>query len=212
MDAQAILSTVRSGDIPHDWNVWPLRVERVRRGLFGWLAMGAFGFLLLIPAIIVTVPANFRGSVFGTIVTLLLLAMLAAIAFGGVGVAIYDIWRIQHADEFYIIMTPDAFLKVTPSEMVLVPMDNVQYVTLRGVRTNQQQSSSDLRTLGSGGGIRIAPYIRPRQPRTSPTLAFVDSRDERTVMVATDDSFESLYVLEQLLNDHVANKLRTRMA
>jgi hypothetical protein len=212
MDAQAILSTVRSGEVPADWNVWPLRVDRVRRGMFGWLAMGVFGFLLLIPVVIITVPANFKGSAFGAFATLFILAMLAAIAFGGVGIAVYDVWRILHAGEFYIIMTPDDFLKVTPREIVHVPMECVQYVTLSGVRTNQQQSSRDLRTLGAGGGIRVSPYIRQRQPRTSPTLAFVDSRDDRTIIVATDDSFESLYVLDQLLSDLVANKQRTRLA
>lgn len=212
MDAQAILSTVRSGDVPADWNVWPLRVDRVRRGMYGWLGMAAFGFLLLIPATIITVPANFKGNVVGEFLTLLMLVILAALAFGSIEIAVYDVWRLQHADEFYIIMTPDDFLKSTPHAIVHVPMENVQHVTLRGVRTNAQQSGQELRTLGAGGGIRVSPFIRQRQPKTAPTLAFVDGRDERTVLIATDDSFESLYVLEQMLNDYVANKQRTRMA
>ena len=212
MDAQAILSTVRSGDVPADWNVWPLRVDRVRRGMYGWLGRAAFGFLLLIPATIITVPANFKGNVVGEFLTLLMLVILAALAFGVLESPSTMSGVFSMPSEYYIIMTPDDFLKSTPHAIVHVPMENVQLVTLRGVRTNAQQSGQELRTLGAGGGIRISPFIRQRQPKTAPTLAFVDGRDERTVLIATDDSFESLYVLEQMLNDYVANKQRTRMA
>lgn len=219
MDAQMIIATVRSGSVPHDWNVWPLNVQHVRRGLFGWIGITAVGFLLLISAAMATIPGNFEHGAGGVFFTTLILGILAGLAFGGLGIALFDVWRLVHADEFYIIMTPDDFVLAEPRRTVHVPMENVSYITLRGWQTQQQQAAEELRGMGSASGrtpiasaVRITPFVRPRRPRTSSSLAFVDSRDNSTVVVATDASFEDLFVLEQVLNDHASAKQRSRMA
>ena len=219
MDAQAIVATVRSGNVPHDWNVWPLNVRRVRRGLLGWIGIAALGFVLLIPVALTTIPGNLEHGAGGAIFTVLLVGILAILAFGGLGIAVYDVWRLAHADEFYIIMTPDDFVKAEPHRVVHVPMEYVQDITLRGWKTNQQRSSEDLRTLGGGSGqvgpvgsMRVAPFVRPRQPRQASSLAFVDTRDHSVVTVATDDSFEDLFVLEQILSDRASAKQRSLRA
>jgi hypothetical protein len=218
MDAQQIMSTVRSGQVPVGWNIWPLNVERVRKGLLSWFGIALLGFVLFIPAALATIPANFEHGAGGAFVTLLLLAVLATLAFGGLSIVLYDIWRLRHADEFYIVMTPDDFVETAPRRTVHVPMEYVKYVTLRGARASQQEAVQDVASVrgragsGSVGTISITPYMRPRQPRTSPSLAFVDARDDSVVKVASDDSFENLFVLEQVLSDLSSRKQRSRPA
>ena len=63
MDAQAILERARSNNVPDTWNVWPLRVERVRRSALGWAACALVGLILLVPIIIATIPYDFTHGV-----------------------------------------------------------------------------------------------------------------------------------------------------
>jgi hypothetical protein len=216
MDAQQIISTVRSGQVPSTWNVWPLNVTRVRHGLLGWAGTALIGFVLLVPAALATIPSNFESGTGRAVFTVLLLGLLGMLAFGGLGILLFDIWRLLHADDYYIVMTPDDFVKITPRKIVHVPMENVRHVTLRGRRGAQQQAAEDVATLGGSsrgpapsGSIAISPFFRSRQPRTSPSLAFMDSRDDSVVAVARDDSFEDLGVMEQILSDHAARKQRS---
>jgi hypothetical protein len=216
MDAQTILSTARSGSVPSDWNVWPLRVDVVRRGLLGWVGAGLVGLVLFAGAAKATIPSNFEQGGFAIVVTLLLLGMLAVVGFGGFGVVIYDLWRLAHADEYLLVITPDDFVRATPGHIVHVPIENISFITLRGVRPPRFSGPSDAPSGAAGqrlpSSIRISPLAPVRQPRSSPSLAFVDTRDDAEVVVATDDSFESMYVLEQVLSDRVAAKERRRLA
>jgi hypothetical protein len=51
--------------------------------------------------------------------------------------------------------------------------------------------------FGAGLG---APGTSRREFRRPPSLAFQDKRTKRAVMVATDDSFDQLAVLEEILS------------
>ena len=93
MEPEMVLSTARSGSLPSGWNVWPMRRDRVKRSIWGWAATTVVAFAMLIPVIIVTVPHNFENGDFGFFATGLLLAILAAVAIGGLCITLYDIWR-----------------------------------------------------------------------------------------------------------------------
>ncbi|MBF6590844.1 MAG: hypothetical protein IVW57_09995 [Ktedonobacterales bacterium] len=215
MEAQTILDTVRSGNVPSEWNVWSLRRDRVRRGMLGWIATAVLGFALFIPATLSTVPANFTRGSGAVVFTLLLLGILGLMAFGGLAFTLGDAWRLRHADQYLLVMTPDDFVLSTPRRLIHVPMAQIGFVTLRGVKSPQQRFAEEREDVYSSGR-RITRSVGAvsfnRQPRTAPSLAFMDLRDHSEVVVATDDSFEDLTVLEQVLSGHVFASERRRPA
>jgi hypothetical protein len=214
MDPQTIIETARSGNVPYQWNVWPLRRDRVRRSLLGWAALSLVGFALLIPAAISTIPSNFETSAFRADVTLLVLLIFAALAVGGLVFAVLDGLRLARADQYLLIMTPDDFVKVTPRGVIHVPMEHIAHVTLRGVKTPQERFAEE--RGGSNLVDRLSRMVGPgsarREPRSAPSLAFIDTRTNSEVVVATDNSFEDLIVLEQILSGHVFAKERRHLA
>ena len=212
MEVEAVLATARSGQIPQYWTVWTLRRDIVSRSALRWAAVSVFGFILFIPALFVTVPGNFTGSGIKLFFTSVLLLALGATAVGSLCIALYDVWRVLHADDFLIVMTPDDYVKSEPNRITHVPMEHVAYVTMRGVK-NPMEEQAQL----------ADPYLQPdryrfmrgvvmvrREPAHSPSLAFLDTRTDREVVVATDDSFEALPALEYVLQNHVYNKQRSR--
>jgi hypothetical protein len=214
MDAEAVLATARSGSVPSDWNVWPLRQDRVRRAILGWGAVALVGFALFIPALLQTIPGNFAHGGVAVVCTGLFLLALAAVAFGGLGVALYDVWRLAHVDEFLLVMTPDDFVKAEPGKVIHVPMDKIAYITLRGVKPPESAQQATARTFNTfsqypgGFGRLVGSTSLRRKPAQAPSLAFVDTRDDREVVVATDDSFDALIALDEVLHMHVEAKER----
>lgn len=200
---QQILTTARATPLPQGWYVWHLRRDRVMRAALGWFSICLFGFVLLIPAVYATVPSSFKSSAVLAVVTILLLGMLGAVAFGGLGLGIADILRYVQADGYLLVMTPDDFLKVTPRRTIHVPMTAVSFVTLKGVRERREPTQPVQPPVG--GAMSLAPLFgpgaaSPRSRRGPPSLAFLDMRTRHEVVVATDDSFEALPVLEDILS------------
>lgn len=214
MDAQAVLARARSGDVPASWTVWPLRRDRVLRAALGWLLIGIVGAFLLIVVAIQTIPSNFTRGSGSFIVTGVLLIALGLMAFGGLGILIYDLWRLLHADEYLIVMTPDDYVKEQPGKVTHVPMEYVSYVTLRGVKIPEErvQTTSEIISSMQKGG-RLYRFMGDinyrRQPRQAPSLAFLDARDNSEVVVATDNAFDELLALEQILTLHARDKNRS---
>ena len=215
MDAEAMLATARSDQVPSAWNVWPLNRDRVKRSVLGWAAVGLFGLILLVGAVAATVPVNFERGTLAVIVTSLLLLILATMAFGGLGIAVYDLWRLLHADEFWLVITPDDYLMAQPGKLTHVPMESIGYITLRGVKSPQmremernRQNMEHSNTITRMSNI----FIPRRQPASAPSLAFVDLRNEGQVVVGTDNSFDDLYVIEDVLQFMVEAKHRSRPA
>lgn len=206
MDAQQILSTARSGDFPSSWFVWGLRSDRILRGIAGWASAGVVFLVVFIFAFLNTVPGNFQRGAFAFIATGLLLIVLATVAFGSLGIAAFDAWRIAHADEYLLVITPDDYVKAEPRRLTHVPMSQVRYVTLKGVKVQRDLGASvpDPRThpagFRSGQGL-FNPMLtgQRRQPAHAPSVAFQDARTETTVTVATDESFEALPALAEVL-------------
>jgi hypothetical protein len=221
MDAEAVLATARSGQIPQYWMVWPLRRDLVLRSALKWAGLSLFGFILFIPALFATVPDNFTGSGLKLFFTSVLLLALGATALGSLGIALYDAWRVLRADEFLIVMTPDDYVKAEPGRITHVPMEHVSYVTMRGVKHPMEQArQAGSYAVGSYGADPYSQIDRyrfmrglatfRREPTQSPSLAFLDTRSDREVVVATDDSFEALAALEYVLQNHAYNKQRSR--
>lgn len=224
MEPEMVLSTARSGKLPNGWNVWPMRRDRVRRSIFGWAATTLVAFIILIPVVIVTVPTNFEHGDLGFFTSGLLLAILAIVAFGGLCICLYDVWRLRHADEYLLVMTPDDLVKAEPKKTIHVPMSSIGYVTLRGVKQRQyrpdtsvsldemaRQESSAMRSIASGAMLNrmVGNANFRRRPPEAPSLAFVDLRDDSEVVLATDDTFDELIALNDLLCSHVEKAERT---
>jgi hypothetical protein len=200
---QRILTTARSGTVPQGWFVWPLRRDRVLRAAVGWLLIALFGLVLLVPALVATVPDNFRSSAGLAVFTIVLLGVLGAIALGGLWLCVGDFLRYLRADDYLLVMTPDDFLKVTPWRVIHVPMTSVAFVTLKGVRARAAptQGAQPTATSGMNWGSVVGGGISYRRTgRSAPSLAFVDLRTNRQVVVATDDTFDELPVLEEILD------------
>lgn len=211
MDAQAVLATARSGNVPSSWFVWPLRRDYVLRSAAGWAGAALFGFVLFIPACIATLPTLPQRHAAGFIFTSVILLLLGALAFGGAGIAIYDLYRLRHADDYLLVLTPDDFIKAEPGKITHVPLEHVGDITMRGVKTpeDDRESSTQLIRSGALGNMFGSARIK-REPHSAPSLAFRDLRTDKAVVVSTDQSFDSLIALEQILSDTVRAKQRQR--
>ena len=217
MDAQAILEKARSNNVPDSWNVWPLRVERVRKSALGWSACALVGFILLIPVVIATVPYNFTHGTALAVFAAILLTLLGAVAFGSLVIAIYDIWRLTHAGEYLLVITPDDYLRVGPSnKQTHVPVDDIAYVTMRGVKVNAPYDAMREADFSNQNPMkrlaRVAGnFYTPREPKRAPVLAFMDTRTNTEVVVATDNSFDDIATLEQVISYLVDAKRRSKV-
>lgn len=214
MDADAVLARAHSGDVPASWTVWPLRRDRVLRSALGWLAIGVVGAVFFAVAAVQTIPGNFTRGGGSFILTGVLLIALGLMAFGGLGIMIYDFWRLLRADEFMIVMTPDDYVKAQPHKVTRVPMEDVAYVTLRGVKIPEervQTTSEIINSMQKGGRFYrfMGDVTYRRQPKQAPSLAFLDTRTNREVVVATDNTFDELLALEQILSMHAREKNRS---
>ena len=212
MDAQAVLTTVRSGDVPSSWFVWPLRRDYVLRSAVLWSGAALLGLVLFIPASIATLPSFPQRHTGGIIFTSVILLLLGALAIGGAGLSIYDFYRLKNAHDYWLVLTPDEFVKAEPRKVVHVPLEYVGDIIMRGVKLPEDERESANALMRSGalghlfGGVRLR-----REPKTPPSLSFIDRRTDKSVVVSTDESFESLFTLEQILSDTVHAKQRRRI-
>jgi hypothetical protein len=208
-EARQIIQTATSQPVPSGWHVWPLRRDRVGRSTLGWAAASLFGFALLIPAAIDTVPGNFRAGVGLAVFTAFILAILSVLAFGSLSLLWTDLSRYMQADRYLLVMTPTDYLLVEPRRVVHVPMDAVARVTLKGVNLSglppDEQARLGLPAASGREGIsqwnRWSPGMRVRrEPKRAPSLAFYDIRTQREVVVSTDDSYDAMSTLERVLS------------
>lgn len=214
-EAQRIVDMARSPQRPQEWFVWPLRRQVVARALAGWAATGIIGLLLFIPVLLVTVPSNFEHGSGLAVFTVVLLVVLALVAFGGVGLCIADALRLARAERYLLIMTPDDYVKLSPGRVTHVPMASVAYVTLKGVKPppnpdTERAVSQTLLMMRRYGTVMGIPGTYRREFSRPPSLAFLDQRTRREVIVATDDSFDQLPVLEEILNLYAGGRTRAR--
>lgn len=206
MDAADVLERARSGHAPTTWNVWPLRRARVRRAALGWVTTGVIGLGLLALMISIMYPDNFANSDFKAFFSTLMLMLVAVVGFGGLGIAIYDFWRLAHAGEYLLVITPEDYVKQEPRHTTHVPLEAIDNVTVRGAKPDEREQvireGDNYQSLRATNALaRIARgFSTPRQPKQAPSLAFVDLRTNKPVVVATDDSFDDIATIERVLS------------
>lgn len=216
MDANAVLAQARSDRPPSEWNIWPLRRDYVRISAIKWGALAVIGFAIFIPAALAMIPSDFVGVSDGVrILALVTLLLLSTLAFGAAGVVGYDIWRLTHANDFMLVITPELFIKAQPGRVIETPLEHVQHVTLNGVAMPEEGNSTAVMPLSQMfvGGRLIAlanragiPGVTRRRVRGAPSLAYRDGRDNRVVVVCTDDAFDHMGAIYQLLRDRAATR------
>lgn len=218
MDAQVILEKARSTNVPDSWNIWPLHVERVRRSAIGWAACALVGFVLLVPVVIATIPYDFTHGTGLSVFATLVLALVGVVAFGSLAIAIYDIWRLVHADDYLLVITPDDYLRVGPgNKQTHVPMEDIAYVTMRGVKVQVPYDAARQADFSNLSPIKrltrmAGNFYTPREPKRAPVLAFMDTRTNTEVVVATDNSFDDLATIEQVLTYLMDAKKRSNVS
>jgi len=161
------------------------------------------------------VPSNFQHGAWTAVFTITLLVILGLVAFGGAGLFFADVLRLMQSDKYLLVITPDDYVQATPRRIVHVPMASVAYVTLKGVKPPpspdaERAFAQAMLTMRRYGSVMGIPGTYRREFRRSPSLAFLDTRTEREVIVATDDSFDQLPVLEELLNLYAGGRARSR--
>jgi hypothetical protein len=206
MDVQEIIAKARAADVPNTWNVWPLRRGTVARDVATWALISGVGLLLFIPALRVMVPDNFERGATSAIVSLIILFVLGFMAFGALYLLIVDGRRLRLSGEYLLIMTPDDFVKVEPRRITRVPMDQIDSITLKGVRAPRDEAAeADPRPVTE----RVMGLFA-RKPKESPMLAFRDLRTNTDVIVSRDNAFDELPALAYMLEMHVDAKERSR--
>jgi len=213
MDVQEILARVQSDDVPGSWDVWRLRNDRVSQdiGLFVFGAiLGLFFFGL---AFFAMIPGNFQHGIGPAIPSFVLLVVLAVLGFGSLAIVIQDVLRLRRAKEYLLIMTPDDFVKVEPGRITQVPMDQIRNLTLKGVKVEKQQTETPqgqtTKQRTAAAQIGMMGWLMgavARQPKVSPSLAFLDSRTDTEVVVSNDNSFGDLTALQDALSFHMRTK------
>lgn len=217
MDAQTILETARSNSVPDTWNVWPLRVERVRRSALGWGLCALAGFIILVPVVISTIPYDFTHGTGLAIFAIVLLMLVGGVAIGALSIAVYDIWRLLHARDYLLVITPEDYLRVNPGgKQTHVPMENIAYVTMKGVKVNNPYEAARAADTSNMSAMKRISHVAgnfysPREPKRAPTLAFLDTRTNTEVVVATDDSFDDIATLEQVISYLVDARKRSKV-
>jgi hypothetical protein len=213
MDPETILGIARSGDAPGTWVVWSLRRNYIRNSILRWLAVSVVGFPLLILASISTLPGFLSLRGFSFVLIGILLLALGALAFGSLGIVIYDIWRLSHASSYWLVVTPDDYVKAGPGGKVThVPLEFVESITLKGVRVRMDTAETPFDGVSAGINpifrlpFRQATYRRQRA--TPSSLAFVDGRTNHQVVVATDAVFDDLVNIEYVLSMQADAKQR----
>ena len=218
MEAAEILERARSSgdETPPGWLILPLLKHKLTTGIFGWIIGAIVGIGLFAFIASVTIPYNFHQGFFtGCFATVLMLITL----FIGAGSAlsiITDIRRLRHIEQYMIVITPDDFVKQEGDKVVHVPLTYVRHVTARGApppdRTTPRNAMQDVPSAGEN----VAGFIfgraffpsgqkmRRKRMRTPTTLAFLDSRNDTEVVVATDSSYGDTFEIAAYLKQYAA--------
>jgi hypothetical protein len=224
MQAEEILTKARTGDeLSEGWIVFPLLRNKVILSMGGWIFgvfVGIFLFVLVVPIVI---PSNYQHGFAAALFTTLLLGIFLFIGLGSLWSLITDIWRLAHADRYMMVLTPDDFVKQEGNHIIHVPCVNIRHVTARGTpppdrtpptgNTVEQVSSVGENTASFFLGRRMVNTLgsrtggnSPRKGRRTPTsLAFVDTRTERQVIVTNDNSFGDTFHIAALLKEYAGS-------
>jgi hypothetical protein len=209
VDAEEILRAARQDELPAGWTVIPLNTTVVQRSILSWIGGTVVGFGLL--ALLLVALGGLHLSI-GTGIVALILVFLGI---GSLWLVIKYARLLADREHHLIVMTPDAYVQQRGAEIVAVPMNNVAHVTLRGVfggdaSYSQSVDERDYRNAVMGIGQMFGGSRSRRARRTPDSLAFVDTRNDAPVIIAEDNSFTELPVLEEMLRTYVENAQRRK--
>ena len=224
MQAEEILTKARTNDeLPQGWIVFPLLRNKVMLGIAGWVFGIFIGLFLLIVVATIVIPGNYQHGVLPALFTTILLAIFAFIGLGSLWSLITDVLRLIHADKHIIVLTPDDFVKQENKKILHVPCVNIRHVTARGTpppdRTPptgsavEQVSGMGENTASFFLGRRMVGVLSPRSGdnsrrrgrRTPTSLAFIDTRTDREVIVTNDNSFGDTFQIASLVKQYAAS-------
>lgn len=199
-DADQILQTARqSGEPPRGWTVIPLNRKEVQLSILKWVGASLIGFVLF--GLLYAAVSDLL-----TVIPILVLAMLAFIGLGSLWLVAQKARMLADADRQLIVMTPETYVQQRGSRVIAVPMEEIEKITLRGAvldesvyRRHDMAVENAVMTPAQMFGGRQSQRVR----RSPDSLAFIDARDDSQVIIAEDNSFTELPILENLLVTYV---------
>lgn len=218
MEAAEILERARTAgdETPPGWLVLPLLRKKLVSSMFGWVVGALVGFGLFAFIAIVTIPYNFQQSFFTGCFATVLMLMTLFIGVGSVWSLIMDARRLQHIENYLIVITPDDFVKQEGDKIVHVPLQYVRHVTARGTPPPDRSTPRNAMGEVPRAGENVAGFIfgraffpsgqkmRRKRMRTPTTLAFLDTRTDSEVVIATDTSYGDTFEIAAYLKQYAA--------
>lgn len=219
MDAEEILARAREdAEPPSGWKVFPLLRDKLILGILGWIFGIIVGLGLFAAVATVVIPVNYEHGIVSTVFSTILLGVFLFVGLGSIWMLISDVQRLLHLKQHIIVITLDDFVKQEGKNIVRVPLVNVQFVTARGLpppdRTPPEEQgvrqvpSAGENTVGFIMGRGLLPSGRrwlSRRRRTPTTLAFVDTRTDKEVIVATDKGYGDPFLIASFLKQYAAS-------
>lgn len=221
MESTQILAQINTEEsAPYNWMVFPLQRGRVVMGILGWIfgaAVGALFFAFMAP---IMIPHNYQMGVASAIFSTLILGVVLYICLGSIWALVGDIVRVRNARQHVIIITPDDFVKQEGKKTIHVPLEYVKYVTARGApkvdrSVETARKDAEPATVGENisslvVGRRVAEsgrrgLIGGRRMRSPTTLAFVDTRTDKEVVVVTDKAYGDPYLIAAHLKQYASD-------
>jgi hypothetical protein len=228
MESVQILAQVNTGGgVPSDWLVFTLLRQKVIVGILGWIFGALAGGLLFAFMAPIMIPHNYQIGVVSAVITTLILGMVLYVCLGSIWALITDILRLRNAEKHVIIITPDDFVKQEGKKIIHVPLEYVKYVTARGAPPVDRSTATAREDAKAGGvgenigsllfGRRVAEsgrrgLVGRKRMRTPTTLAFIDSRTDREVIVVTDKSYGDPHYIAAHLKQYAAAKVQNTVS
>lgn len=219
MESIQILAQVQTEEsIPGTWMIFPLQRQKVMLGILGWIFGVIVGALLLIFLVPIMIPHNYQSGLFAAIFSTVLLGVVLYVFLGSIWLLIIDILRLSQPDRHIIIITPEDFVKREGKKIIHVPLRYIEHITARGTPPIERSAAEvDLRPAGVGEGLagfflgrraaagtRQGGRRRRRRRHTPITLAFIDIRTDREVVVVVDKAYGEPHVIADYLKEYVA--------
>lgn len=216
MDVEEILAHAKaSAEPPSGWSVFPIIRWKIIIGMLEWtlgIIMG-LGLFALIASIVI--PYNYQHGVGPAIFSTIFLGVLLFVFGGSVYLFVVDMLRLIRRDRHIIVITPHDFVKQEGRKIIHIPLPYVRHVTPRGKRSptihalsNPEEStlrdvpdaSENMAGLLFGRGLTASGRRwRRGRMRTPSTLAFVDARSSKEVLVVNDTAYGDPFFIGDIL-------------
>ncbi len=228
MEAEEIIATASNDEQrPGTWDIFPLIRSKVLTSLVYWILgilMSGGLLALIIPLVI---PYNYQRGPASIIFTTILLGLLFFLMAGCIWLLLADIGRLRTLDRYKIIITNETFVKQEGKKIIAVPLSAVHYVTLRGKRpveptstesrprVNPGDTMRNIFMVGGNLGRQPTPgdpngstnslFSRKKRGRGPTSVAFLDTRTNKEVLVVNDDAYGDPVVISDVLKEHVSS-------